>query len=285
MHIRAGILGAGRNIVNDEAEIMWIGGEANVVKRAVSVVASDKDRTAIEVARVFSSVAEGVDRPGSIICVRAEIVDARFIRRNWRLRGEFSLWLREKYGSAAGEHPGLEILRELQVHVRAGIFDVAIVNDKAELPIELRRIDPDIEVSAVGVVSGDEIIRVAKITVRIGGGEKWKQVPVRVIIVRAMVVNARFAGGNRRISLLNGGRLRGAQDIAAGELPVFIAQRRGVDKFIRPGIFRIAVVNDDADVLSGGSHAHIKESAETIAPGHLHGTAIEVGRVLSGVAE
>src|ERR1700730_14549036 len=100
-----------------------------------------------------------------------------------------------------------------------------------------------------------------------------------------MVMNTRLAGRNRRIGLLNGGRVRDVQDVASGELPVFAALRCRIDEFVGPGVFGVAVVNDDAYVLGGGSDAHIEEGAETVASGHLHGPAIEVRGVFGGVAE
>src|SRR5258708_11536346 len=177
------------------------------------------------------------------------------------------------------------MLGELQMHVRARILYAAIVNDKTEEAIELRRIDSDIVVSAVSVVAGDEVIGVAKVAVGIGGGEEWKESPVRIISVWAMVMNARLAPRNGRIGLLEGGRLRGVQDVASGELPVFFALRCGIDEFVGPGVFGVAVVNDDAYVLRGGSDAHVEEGAETVASGDLHGPATEVRGVFGGVAE
>ncbi len=99
VHVRPRVLGAGRNIVNDETEVMWICSETNVIERAIGVVAGDEDRTAVEIARVFGSVAEGVDGPGGIVGIGTEIMDPRLIRRN--RRGEFGLGLGKKDGRTA----------------------------------------------------------------------------------------------------------------------------------------------------------------------------------------
>src|SRR4029077_16934261 len=99
----------------------------------------------------------------------------------------------------------------------------------------------------------------------VGGREERKEIPVRVIVIGAMVVNARFAGGNRRISLLDGRRLCGLQDVAAGKLPVFVTLRGWIDEFIGPGIFGVAVVDDDAHALRGGSDAHIEKRTKGVA--------------------
>src|SRR5580704_13381395 len=223
MHVRTGVLDAGGNVMNDEAKVMRSGSESDVIKRAIGVVAGDEDGTAVEAGSVFRGVADSVDGPGSVVGVGAEIVDARLIYGNRRVRLEFGRRLDEVDNGAAGEYPCLEILCELQVHVRARILDVAVVNDKTEQAIELRGIDSDIEIGAIRVVTGDEVVGVAKVAVRIGGGEKWEEVPVRVIIVGTVIMNARFARGNRGIALLDGGRQSGFEKVAAGELPVFVA--------------------------------------------------------------
>ncbi len=285
MHVRPGILDAQRNVVNDEPEVMWIWSESNVIKRAVGVVSRDKDRTAVKIPSIFSRVAESVDGPGSIVRIGTEVVDARFTCWNRRLRRELRRRLGEINGRAAGEHPRLGILRKLQVHVRAGVLNVAVVNDEAQQSIELCWIDSHIVVSAVSVVPCHEVIGSAKVAVRIGSREEGKEVPVRVVIVRAMVMDACLAGRNRWVGLLDGGRLRAVQHVAAGELPELVALRCGIDEFVRPRVFRVALVNDDADVLGRRSDAHVEERAETVASGHLHGAAVEVGRVFGGVAE
>src|SRR5260221_13295500 len=89
---------------------------------------------------------------------------------------------------------------------------------------------------------------------------------------------------NRRIGLLDGGRLRGVQDVASGELPVFVTLRRGIDEFVGTRVFGVAVVNDDADVLRGGSDDHVEEGAEPVASGQLFGRATEVRVDFCGVA-
>src|SRR5712675_2020476 len=98
-------------------------------------------------------------------------------------------------------------------------------------------------------------------------------------------MDARLAGRNRRISLLDGGRLRSAQHVAPGKLPVFVALCSRIDEFVGPRIFGVAVVNDDANILRGGSDADIEVGAESVAPGHLHRTPVEIGGVLGGGAE
>src|SRR6266403_2477422 len=98
-------------------------------------------------------------------------------------------------------------------------------------------------------------------------------------------MDARLAGWNGRISLLDGGRLRGAQNVAAGELPVFIALCSRIDELVRPVIFGVAIVNDDANILRRGSDADVEVGAESVAPGHLHRSAVEIGGVLGSVAK
>src|SRR5258708_30939295 len=120
-------------------------------------------------------------------------------------------------------------------------------------------------VSAVSVVRWQEVIGSGKVAVRIGSREEGKEVPVRVVIVRAMVMDACLAGRNRWVGLLDGGRLRAVQHVAAGELPELVALRCGIDEFVRPRGFRVALVNDDADVLGRLSDAHVAERAETVA--------------------
>jgi len=70
-----------------------------------------------------------------------------------------------------------------------------------------------------------------------------------LVIVRAMIMNAHVARGNRWIGLLDGGRLRRVQYVAAGKLPVLDTLRRRVKEFIGARVFDIALVNDDAHVL------------------------------------
>ena len=75
------------------------------------------------------------------------------------------------------------------------------------------------------------------------------------------------------------------QDVAAGRLPELVALRCGIDEFVRPRVFGVALVNDYADVLGRRSDTHIKERAETIAPSYLDGAAVEVGGIFGGVTE
>ena len=62
-------------------------------------------------------------------------------------------------------------------------------------------------------------------------------------------MNARLARGNRRIGLLDGGRLCGLQDVAARELPV------------------------------------LEERSETVLPRHIHRTAVEIRCIFGRVSE
>src|SRR3979490_1793715 len=100
-----------------------------------------------------------------------------------------------------------------------------------------------------------------------------------------MIVNARLARRNRWIGLLDRGRLRRVQDVAAGELPVLVALSCRIDEFIRAGVFDVALVNDETNVLGSRSDAHIEECAKAVLPRHLHRPAIEVRSVFSGVTE
>src|SRR5258706_414750 len=109
--------------------------------------------------------------------------------------------------------------------------------------------------------------------------------PGCILCVRSKIMDARLAGRNRRISLLDRGRPRSAQNVTAGELPVFVALCSRIDEFVGPRIFSVAIVDDDADVLRRGSDANIEVRAESVAPGHLHRTAIEIGGVLGSVAK
>jgi len=68
---------------------------------------------------------------------------------------------------------------------------------KPQQAIELCGIDSDIVVSAVSVVCGDKVIGSAKVTVGSVVSKKRKEIPVRVVIVGPMIVNARLARGNR----------------------------------------------------------------------------------------
>src|SRR6267142_4664748 len=118
--------------------------QANVVERSVGVIAGDKNRTAIEIAGVFGSVSERVHSPGSIVCIRPKIVDASLIGGNRRIGSEFRLRLSKENSGAAGQHPGLIELRDVQVHVRTGIFDAGgnIVNDETKVVGSWR--EPDV---------------------------------------------------------------------------------------------------------------------------------------------
>src|SRR6267154_4786926 len=109
--------------------------QANIVKSSISVIAGDENRTAIEIAGVFDSVSECVHSPGSIVCIRPKIVETRFIRGDRRIGSEFRLWLSEENSSAAGQHPSLVELRDIQMHVRTRVFDAGrnIVNDEAQV--------------------------------------------------------------------------------------------------------------------------------------------------------
>jgi len=40
------------------------------------------------------------------------------------------------------------------------------------------------------------------------------------------------------------------QDVASGELPVLVTLSCRIDEFIRPGVFDVALVNDETDVLA-----------------------------------
>src|SRR5712672_3273934 len=109
--------------------------QANVVERSIGIVAGDENRTAIEIPSVLGSVTECIHRPGSIICIRSKIVDASLVGRNRRIGSEFRLRLSEENSSTTGKHPGLVELRDIQVHVRTGVFDAGgnIVNDEAKI--------------------------------------------------------------------------------------------------------------------------------------------------------
>src|SRR5258705_485046 len=64
---------------------MRVGGQPNVVEGSVGIVAGDKNRTAIKIARVLGGVSECIHRPRSIFCVRSKIMDARLAGRNRRI--------------------------------------------------------------------------------------------------------------------------------------------------------------------------------------------------------
>src|SRR5258708_29897510 len=119
-------------------------------------------------------------------------------------------------------------------------------------------------VSAVSVVRWQEVIGSGKVAVRIGSREEGKEVPVRVVIVRAMVMDACLAGRNRWVGLLGGGRLCAVQHVAAGELPELVALRCGIDEFVRPRVFRFALWNNKAPVLARQRTAHVQERPETL---------------------
>src|SRR5258707_12151307 len=111
---------------------MWIGGESDVIKRAMGVVPCHKPRAAVEIGSVFGGIAEGIDRPGSIVCIGTEIVDARLVQGNRRFRGEIRGRVREIDVRAAGEDPRLDILGQLQGAVPARVLYVLVLSDKTK---------------------------------------------------------------------------------------------------------------------------------------------------------
>src|SRR6266403_596507 len=145
--------------------------------------------------------------------------------------------------------------------------------------------EPNVVKRPVRIVAGDKNRSATKIAGVLGRVSKCIHRPRSVFGVWSKIMDARLAGWNGRISLLDGGRLRSAQNIAAGKLPVFVALRSWIDEFVGPRIFRVAVVNDDADILRGGSDANVDVGAESVAAGHLHRSAVEIGGVLGRVAK
>src|SRR6267142_1380375 len=138
--------------------------QANVVEGSVGIVAGDENRTAIEIAGVLGGVSECVHRPGSIICIRSKIMDARLIGGNRRISGEFGWRRSEENSSTTGKHPGLVELRDIQVHVRTGVFDAGrnIVNDEAKIMGVGG--EPNVVERSVSIVAGDKNRTATKIS-------------------------------------------------------------------------------------------------------------------------
>src|SRR5258708_30178502 len=139
---------------------------------------------------------------------------------NRGIGGEYGWWWSEENSSNTGKHPGLVELRDIQVHVRTGVFDAGrnIVNDEAKIMGVGG--EPKVVERSVRIVPSDKNRTATKIARVLGRVSKCIHRPRSIFCVRSKIMDARLAGRNRRISLLDGRRLRGAQNVAAGELPV-----------------------------------------------------------------
>ena len=73
-------------IVNNDANLLRAGGNANVKIYAKAVSACHLNGATAIVAGVFRGVIEGVDRPAAIVAVRAKIMDANVARGNRGIR-------------------------------------------------------------------------------------------------------------------------------------------------------------------------------------------------------
>src|SRR5437868_5307256 len=89
---------------------------------------------------------------------------------------------------------------------------------------------------SVSIIAGDKNRTATKIAGVLGRVTKCIHRPRSVFCVWSKIMDARFAGWNRRIGLLDGGRLSSAQNVAAGELPVFVALCSRIDEFVGPRI-------------------------------------------------
>ncbi len=146
----------------------------------------------------------------------------------------------------------------------------------------------DVEVGAVGVITGDEGEAVVEVARVFGGVGEGVDRPVGVVAVGAEVVDAGVSG-EQRIGIVDVDGL--VVELAdSGISPVFVAHGGRVDEFVGPGIFLVAagrggIVNDETDVLRAGGDADVKVRPVAVGSADLHGAATVIAGVFGGVEE